>query len=262
MKTIKIAIIIFLLTFGLSVFAAESAENAGLYPLGAFLKTSLDPRGFAMGEASVALGNTLGAGIFYNPAALGRLNKSEFTLGSYYFTSPGIKMDYFGLAKNFGDIFTLSFGVIQCDTGTQERTDISGAVIGDFKNKSSATFFSFGGMYGPGLFFGFGIKYIEETLAGKYGKTVTTDIGTIYVPPAFTRLGFGVSIMNIPLAQPVQFLSENTKVASTYKIGWFIHAIETEEIVWTFAWDNNIPQDGRFQMNIGTEFNFYDFLYI
>ncbi|MDD3626181.1 MAG: PorV/PorQ family protein [bacterium] len=262
MKNKKILVIIFILILALSVFAAESAENAGLFPMASFLKVSLDPRGFAMGEASVAFGDSLSAGIFYNPAALGRLNKSEFTLGSYYFITPEIKMDYFGLAKNFGDIFTLSFGVIQSDTGEQDKTDVSGSVLGTFNNKSSATFFSFGGMYGPGLFFGFGIKYVEESLAGRYGKIVTTDIGTIYIPPTFSRLGFGVSIMNIPLSQPVQFIEENTKLATTYKIGWFIKAIDTEELIWTFAWDNNIPQDGRFQMNLGTEFNFYDFLYI
>ncbi len=263
MKKLKYLILIFLLILITSpIYSVESTDKAGTLPSASFLKISLDPRGFAMGEAGTAFGETLAAGIFYNPAALGRLKKSEFSLGSFYFLAPEINMEYVGLAQNFGDVFTVAFGVIQADTGEQERTDVSGSVLGTFNNKSSATFFSFGGMYGPGFYFGFGIKYIEESLAGKYGKTVTSDMGVIYIPPTFNRLGFGFSMINIPIAQPIQFIEEKTKVGSTFKLGWFIKAIDSEELVWTFVMDNNIPSDGRFQLNLGTEFNFYDFLYV
>ncbi|MCK4667876.1 hypothetical protein KAU33_14060, partial [Candidatus Dependentiae bacterium] len=77
MKKLKFLILIFLLILITSpIYSVESTDKAGTLPSAGFLKISLDPRGFAMAEAGTAFGETLAAGIFYNPAALGRLKKS------------------------------------------------------------------------------------------------------------------------------------------------------------------------------------------
>ncbi|MGH3861872.1 PorV/PorQ family protein [Actinokineospora sp.] len=162
--------------------------------LGQFLLIEPSARFTAIGNAGVAAGEGID-GVYYNPAAAGRVSRLEFQLTHINWLA-GIRYDYVAAAipfKTWGTAFatvsSLNSGEIDVRTvsqplGTGERYSVSNVALGLGFARSISERFSAG----------IQVKYFQETVWHSSAGTVTFDVGTVYrIRPDGLHIGSSIS---------------------------------------------------------------------
>lgn len=162
--------------------------------LGQFLMIEPSARFTAIGNAGVAAGLGLD-GVYYNPAAAGRVARLEFQL-THIDWFAGIRYDYVAAAvpfRSWGTAFatvaSLNSGEIDVRTvsqplGTGERYSVSNVALGLGFARSISERFSAG----------LQVKYFQETVWHSSAGTVTFDVGTVYrIRPDGLHIGSSIS---------------------------------------------------------------------
>ena len=193
--------------FGISAEAGIGSSSGA-----DFLRLGGGARPLGMGEAFVAQADDASA-IFYNPASLSRLNFPEvLTMYNSHFVGTSQQVVGIAYPLNFG---VLGIGYSGLGSGDIQGYDNTGAVTSTFNTQSSSLTISLGRRINTNFSFGIGAKSISEKLEASSASTFALDGGLTYlVNPQFC---LGASALN--LGSPLKFISENTPLPTSYRLG-------------------------------------------
>lgn len=256
-----------------------------------FLNVSLDARASAFGDAITSLETKSSSAMFYNPAAMARLEGiADITLGSTQFIAD---INYYNAAVAFAPfdgeygVFGLSFLSVDYGEflGTIRANNEQGFLdIGSF----SPTAISFGIGYAKALSekfsVGANVKYVRQSLGTSVLDDVTTypgtntyqnatteenklsvlafDFGVIY-KTGFKTLNIGMSVRNF--SREVKYKKEGFQLPLIFQIGAsfnFMDLLEVDKKMHSLlvTVDANHPRDFPEQLNIGAEYTFMDLI--
>lgn len=168
-----------------------------------------------MGAAGVALVEDATGVTWWNPAALGFVNKSAVEI-TYAQLVPGLADDvsynYATFVRPLEGWGAFGVGLVFLTYGTSDETDQSGNVIGQFTSNEVSPALYYGTKLLPDFSVGASLKYIRIQLAPEknngVGQTFGVDVAGLYRIPA-ARLNVGVNVQNI--GPSVTFLNEDEK---------------------------------------------------
>ena len=198
-----------------------------------------------MGAAGVALTGDITGATWWNPAALGFLEKPGVQL-TYAKLVPGLANDvsynygiYVQPIQGFG---AYGLGITFLSYGQSEGRDDQGNPTGTFGSNEFSPALYYGARILPDLAIGASLKWIRIQLAPDnfhgVGTTFGVDVAGLYRIPA-ARLNFGANVQN--LGPSVTFLAEDqaSPLSRNLKVG----------AAWTAY------QDKQFAVNIAEDFN-------
>jgi len=198
-----------------------------------------------MGAAGVALADDATGATWWNPAALGFVERSAVEL-TYAQLVPGLASD---VSYNYGTYVqpiqgwgAFGVGIVFLSYGESQGTDEQGNDTGRFgSNEFSPAVY--GGMrILPDLSVGAAVKYIRIQLAPNsrsgVGSTFGLDLAALYRIPT-ARLSFGVNVQN--LGPSVTFINEDqaSPLSRNIKAGAAWQALDDQQFTATLAADFN-----------------------
>ena len=213
-------------TTALAVFACiVLAGTAFAQGTGRSLDIQPGGRQNGMGAAGVALADDPTGATWWNPAALGFVERSGVEI-TYAQLVPGLASDvsynyvtYIQPLKGWG---AFGLGIVFLSYGESQGTDANGVSTGTFNSFEVSSPLSYGVRILPDLAVGASVKYIRIQLAPSsqsgVGSTFGLDLSALYRIPA-ARLNFGVNIQN--LGPSVVFINEDqaSPLSRNVKVG-------------------------------------------
>lgn len=233
-------------TVVLAVFLALAGAGAALAQgTGRSLDIQPGARQNGMGAAGVALAEDATGVTWWNPAALGFVNRSAAEL-TYAQLVPGLATDvsynyatYVRPVQGWG---AFGLGLVFLSYGQSDQTNSQGDVIGQFTSNEVSPALYWGTRLFPDFSFGASLKFIRIDLAPQsqsgIGSTFGLDIGTLYRIPA-ARLNLGVNVQN--LGPSVTFLNEDNKspLSRNVKVGAAWEAVGSGQFRFVMVGDFN-----------------------
>jgi len=205
---------------GLLVAVSASAQGTGR-------SLDIQPGGRqnGMGAAGVALPQDATGATWWNPAALGFIERTNVQL-TYAKLVPGLANDvsynygaYVQPIKGFG---AYGIGITFLSYGQSEGRDEAGNFTGNFGSNEFAPAIFYGTRILPDLAVGASLKWIRIQLApdsqSGVGTTFGLDVAALYKIPA-ARLNFGANVQN--LGPSVTFINEDqaSPLSRNLKVG-------------------------------------------
>ena len=192
------------------LLAAGSASAQGT---GRSLDIQPGGRQNGMGGAGVALAEDATGATWWNPAALGFVNKTAVQL-TYAKLVPGLARD---VSYNFGTYVqpiegfgAFGVGIVFLSYGQSEGRSEDGTFTGNFGSNEFSPAFYYGTRILPNFSIGASLKWIRIQLApdanNGVGTTFGLDIAGLYKIPA-AHLNLGVNVQNV--GPSVTFINED-----------------------------------------------------
>lgn len=256
----RVAIVLFV---GLFAFSSSAAFAQGT---GRSLDIQPGARQNGLGAAGVALGGDATGVTWWNPAALGFVEKGAVEL-TFAQLVPGLASDVtynYGTwvqpVKGFG---AFGVGFIFLNYGTSIGSDAQGTPTGEFSSNELSPALYYGTRILPDLAVGGALKWIRIQLApdsqSGVGTTFALDLAALYRIPQY-RLSFGANLQN--LGPSVTFINEDqaSPLSRNLKIGGAWTAYETQEFSLLGVYDFNqslVTSDFR-TYNYGAELRVFE----
>lgn len=253
--------------FALAALAVMAvAGNAFAQGTGRSLDIQPGARQNGFGSAGVALAEDATGVTWWNPAALGFVNKSAVEL-TYAQLVPGLADD---VSYNFATFVrplegwgAFGVGLVFLTYGTSQETDQQGNVIGEFTSNEVSPALYYGTKLLPDFSVGASLKYIRIQLAPEknngVGQTFGVDFAGLYRIPS-ARLNLGVNVQNI--GPSVTFLNEDEKspLSRNVRAGFAWEATSSKELRILLVGDfNQSLVTNKFRTyNGGTEIKYTD----
>ena len=244
-----------------------------------FLEIEVGARAIGMGCAFVAVANDATA-IFWNPAGLSRISKSEATLIHTNWLV-GTNFDFVGVVVPMGYLGSIAVNVISLSTDEMEVRTVQ-------RPEGTGEKFSYGDLsaglsYAKNLTDRFSIgvnaKYISQRIWHMKAKGVAFDIGTLF-KTRFNGLMIGMSISNFGASMKMegkdvfvnydeapQFGGSNDRIPASkltdkfplpllFRVGVAMDILKSGSSRLTIAADAGHPNDNTEYINMGMEYVF------
>lgn len=225
-----------------------------------FLKIGISPRGAAMSDAYVAVVEGAEA-VYYNPAALARIKGTDLVFNHNEWFAD-ISHEFAAVAHAFEDLgtFAVSFTGLYTDE-MKVRTPLQPDGTGETFRAGSYRFgLSYARYLTLNVSIGVTVNYIYETLYNDFfAKAYSVDIAALYVT-SFREFRLGLQIANF--GSDMKFVNESYPLPTQFTFGLAMNAIEVEEHKLTVSFSAVKPNDGKPLSQVGTEWNFQDFLFL
>ncbi len=227
----------------LPIVACASDDNAGTS--GAqFLKIGAGSRPTAMGDSFVGVADDVNA-VYYNPAGLGFLDRTEFTaMHTQYFQ--GLNYDYGAFVHPLhAGAFGLSAATLATDALTRRAADESNT--GSFTNQDAAYAFSYGRPLTERFSVGATARWIRENIDTASAQTWSADLGLL---KRFDQspLSLGLAIRH--MGKKITFNDEADPLPLTVDAGVGMDFLRHKLLV---SADIRHVRDTGFQYGAGTE---------
>jgi Type IX secretion system protein PorV len=203
-KSMAVLAVLAGLTVATSVWAQGTARSLDIQPGG---------RQNGMGAAGVALGDDATGSTWWNPAALGFIQRPAIQL-TYAQLVPGLATD---ITYNYGVYVqpvegwgAFALGIVFLSYGQSDAIDESGNQGPSFSSSEFSPALYYGTRILPDFAIGASLKYVRldyapDKFSGK-GSTFALDLGGLYRIPV-ARLRLGVNVQN--LGPSVTFINED-----------------------------------------------------
>ncbi|OGF12806.1 MAG: hypothetical protein A2W00_00840 [Candidatus Eisenbacteria bacterium RBG_16_71_46] len=219
-----------------------------------------------LGAAGVALGGDATGVTWWNPAALGFVDRTAVEL-TYAQLVPGLASDvnynYAAYVQPVEGWGAVGVGIVFLSYGQSIETDASGVEKGSFGSNEFSPALYYGTRILPDFAVGASIKYIRIQLAPNslsgVGSTFGLDLAALYRIPQY-RVNFGANLQN--LGPSVTFLSEDqsSPLSRNLKVGTSWEAFSSKELSVIGVYDFNqslVTKDFR-TYNYGAEVRVLD----
>ena len=158
-----------------------------------FLEIGAGARSLALGGAFVSLANDVSA-LYWNPAGIVNISRpsvqffhSPWLVDTEYFFSgmviPMGSLGVLGLTYTAVVMDEMMVRTVQSPEGTGEKFDASSLAMGVAYSKRLPDRFSFGIQF----------KFVLEKIWQMHAKTLSADIGTLFITEKGTRIGMSIS---------------------------------------------------------------------
>ncbi len=282
---IKKTVILTVLALFIGLATASADEFSKVGTAGAqFLKIGPGARYTALGEAATAMVDDA-YGLYWNPAAIGNIEKSEVTWTSVDWIED-VSLNYLAFAYAWKPDISLGFGMTIMSTGDMEVTTVREP---DGTGKSfDANSFALSAAVSKRLtdrfIFGVNFKYVSERISEESSKGFCFDLGTLLYT-GFKSLRMGMSISNLgpemkfdgneldqpmnpdptnPNQDPVQYQydTEGYDLPLMFRVGLAYDLFDTGQNRWTMAVEARDPSDNIGQFALGSEYSWNSIVFV
>ncbi len=249
-----------------------------------FLKIGAGCRAAALGGAYVAVADDAAA-LFWNPAGLARLNRSEILLMHAQWLAD-TDYNFGGVVVNLGGnalgayVTTLGYG--EWEVTTVDEPDGTGEIM-------EASDFALGASFARSLTdrfaFGFNVKFIRQSIWHMSAHSFALDVGTLYVT-RFNEMRIGMSMANFGTKMKMEgkdarvfhdvdpglsghneaitaFLEmDSWDLPLNFRVGLAMDLLPGDPVRWTVAVDALHPNDNDEAVNLGTEMAWAEQIYL
>ncbi|MBT3589944.1 MAG: PorV/PorQ family protein [Candidatus Marinimicrobia bacterium] len=273
-----------LILFCSSLLFGQQVSKTGT-TAGQFLKLGVGSRAMALGGAFTAIANDASA-LYWNPSGLSRIKGSQILLDHYDWVLD-VDLDYVGATIYIPNIGTLGAALSFLHMGEMEITTThSPEGTGEkFKANSYMGQISFARNLTDRFSFGLSTKIIQETIYNSSATGFALDIGTLY-DTQLPGLTMGMSISNYgtkmrmsgrdlliqteidpslesdPTNINANFSTDKFDLPLIFRFGLAYTKSIQNIFNATFSVDALHPNDNTESINLGTELNYKDFVYI
>ena len=283
-KTIRMALLVSLammfLLPGLSLGQTKVGTSAA-----PFLTIGVGARPQAMGGAFVAVSDDVHA-LFWNPAGLARLQKSEVALVHSTWLAD-MSYDYVGAAFAMGQSGTMGVSATLLSVGemevTTERYQEGTGLMFDSYDMCATV--SYGYKFYDKFSIGANLKYIHQKIWNETATGVAIDLGTMLITPLKDiRLGMSISNFGTKMQMggrdllvfhdpdenregnnpniPAEIQTDQWKLPLTMRLGLSGEVLQDEINRVTLAADWVVPNDNSESLNLGTEYAYKEFVFL
>jgi hypothetical protein len=180
-----------LLVLSLVIGTLASAAEKPTY---SFLRNDYGARAAAMGGSFISMTDDPNL-LFYNPAGLGTLEHSQFSLG-FFKHLMDINSGYVSYAQHIQDLGHVAAGMVYINYGEFTRRDERGNDLGQFSANEFALSVAYAEDFMPNGMYGVGVKFIYSGIAEATSTAMALDLGGLWSFPE-QRLTVGVSLLNM-----------------------------------------------------------------
>ena len=249
---VRCMVLVLGLSFMVSTLSAGDNEKAGTTGA-AFLKLGVGGRAAALANSMVGL-STDASSVYWNPAALGMVRKTDVMLG-YDKWFEKMQHGFLGVAMPAGG-GTTSLGVIYFNSGPMKRTEAApgGGFVdkGDYSNTDAALLLGYGFRLFGQTHFGLTVKGIYEGLAGESAFAFGGDVGI------FSRIGFvDIGVVGRNFGSKLKFKDEAYALPMQILGGV---AVNLKSYGVTVSATGGAVSEGKTQFSFGAEFCPLDFI--
>ena len=179
-----------------------------------FLRFGPSSRVSAMAETFTAVADDENA-LFYNPAGLANITQGALGLNHTEWFED-IRMDNLVFGYNFDRKFGIGFSMAHMWMPSLQGKDEFGNETRDINVSSSIVNLGMGYKFHSSLYFGLGIKYFQDNLAGYTANGLALDAG-MYMHTLIPGLTFGLSVQN--MGADIQYEQVREQIPMTYRAG-------------------------------------------
>ncbi|HEV8539056.1 MAG TPA: type IX secretion system protein PorQ [Bacteroidota bacterium] len=175
-----------------------AAASSSLYAYGNgtydFLRTDISPRSAGLGGSFVTMSDDPTT-IFYNPAGIGTLRRTRFSVG-FFKHLLDINSGYASYGSEISGLGFVGFGIQYINHGEFRRTGDEGQDLGTFGASEFAFSAGYAGILESGLRYGATAKFIYSSIAEVSSSGAAIDLGLQYsaIPG---RMILGASLLNL-----------------------------------------------------------------
>jgi len=274
----KILLLMILLSFALTFGQTKVGSTAA-----PFLTMSVGPRATSMGGAFVATANDVTA-LHWNPAGISRAEKSSalFTYNQWF---ADIKYNWAGSMINLGGSGTIGFSLGYLDYGSIEVTTLQEpeGTGESFTPKDMVLALTYAYNLTDRFSVGGNIKYVNQKIWNSSASAVAMDLGVLFISEIYgLRIGATISNFGTDMKMDgkdlyVQYdlnsqqYGNNDQILAklntdsyplplTFRVGLAIDPVKLENHRLTLGMDMLHPNDNAESINIGMEYQFYNFV--
>ncbi len=283
MRTIFVVLLLVVTVVGQTYSQFVSDVSAVGTTAAPFLEIEVGSRAMGMGGAFTAVADDATA-IYWNPAGLSRLPRSEFTFTHTRWLAD-INFNFAGGIINIGDYGVIGMSMTSLSTsdmevrtidepeGTGEKFSVGSIALGLTYAVSLTDRFSIG----------FNTKYIQEHIWHMTANSFAIDFGTLFITH-FNDMKIGMNISNFGMDMtlsgrdvmvyhdidpsmmgnndmiPANLATEYWPLPLTFRAGIAMDIIKSEMNCLTVAVDAVHPNDNTEYMNLGMEYTFHNLL--
>jgi len=153
--------------------------------------------------------------LFYNPAGLANISQGAFGLNHTEWFED-IRMDNLVFGYNFDNKFGIGFSIAHMWMPSLQGKDGFGNPTGDVNVSSSIVNLGMGYKFHRSLYFGLGIKYFQDNLAGFTANGLALDAG-LYLHTFVPGLTFGLAVQN--MGADIQYDQAREQIPLSYRAG-------------------------------------------
>ncbi|MBH08982.1 MAG: hypothetical protein CMG74_01290 [Candidatus Marinimicrobia bacterium] len=267
------------LSWSQSLFPILGGQRAGTSVF-SFLNIGVSARAVGMGESVVAL-NQDAASIYYNPAIIAQLDKTEISISQIQWPAD-IQYDYFSITRHvFGrNYLGISGGILHMQP-MEETTEYFPTGTGNyFLYQDKFIALSYGAKMTDRFSFGITLKHVSETLADYSMNAVLMDMGTFYWTgyrslrfcASLSHFGrqvapdgyFNKRILDMNSGQEIIDITnfEQFSPPTIFRVGGAIDPVKTDKQHLAVSLQLNHPVDNAEYIVTGIEYSFIKTLFI
>ncbi len=253
---------------------------------GTFLEIGVGSKAESMGGAFVAIANDASA-LYWNPAGIATLAQNEAVFMHSEFFG-GLNFDYFGTVIPLGDFGTLggsitSLSMDEMEVRTVERPNGTGEF---FNSLDLAINLSYARMLTDRFSIGFNFKFINQRIWRSDAQGFAVDIGTMFVAIQSMNLRIGATLSNFGSKMqmtgkdllvfydvspnqlgnndqvPADLQTDSWPLPLNFQAGVAMDIVKGENDTLTIATDVTHPSDNNESVNLGTEYNLRNTLFL
>jgi hypothetical protein len=244
--------------------AANIFEKVGTFD-GQYLKVAVGARAAAMGGAFVAVADDATA-LFWNCAGIARIepDKSELTLNHTSWPAE-LNFDQVGYVfhlKKIPGAFGLNARALSMDPMVETTAYQPDPNVGTGRTFDAGSM-SFGLTYARSFTdkFSAGVtaNFNHEGLAELSQQFYSFDLGTLY-DVGTLGMKIGMAISNI--GNQVRFIDRDARIPSIFRVGTSATLLKSADHKMIGSFEFSHPPDNSERINVGTEYEFRDYLYL
>jgi hypothetical protein len=225
-----------------------------------FLKLDIGARPSALGGSFNSNTDDV-ISIFYNPAALSTLTRSQAQIGFFKYLLD-INSGNIAYSQRLKDAGYVGAGIRYMNYGSFEKFDEQSNNLGTFTANELAISLGYSNLYKSNFHYGINLKFIYSSISDYTSTAIAADLGALYIIPA-SKWNFGLSLLNAG-TQLSEYNSTKEDLPLDLRIG-ISKKLEHLPLRIHFEFDDLTEAEDQFfdrfkNLSIGGEFDFSEYV--